>query len=367
MKITCDVCGGELVIGAGGKTADCTVCGMAHSMERVREKLKEVQGSGQVVSPPVEEVCPKPVVEPVVDIEEEEEIYEAIVEEVYDEIVVSEQVVQTEETESEEKEPADGDVSREEEFLIISTNQYNEFGDEDRIAIEYTGTASTVIPPEDVFIFGDIESRKSVFRYPDRLKKFIFNEYCHDVGEYAFAGCCNLEELYIPENIQAIWCTYNTFSHQDDPKEYSNCHVFQGCTGLKRVVFHPNAGLDGTMYSIFKGCSSLNHIELPQTLDCIGISMFQDCVSLEEIVIPESVTVIAQNAFRNCYNLKRVHLPSHPVAIHRTAFMGTQFTPPPEYLKVNLNKCPVCGGKINTYNQCKKCQRMVHYGYKDQW
>ena len=41
MKITCDVCGGELVIGAGGKTADCTVCGMAHSMERVREKLKE--------------------------------------------------------------------------------------------------------------------------------------------------------------------------------------------------------------------------------------------------------------------------------------------------------------------------------------
>ena len=41
--------------------------------ERVREKLKEAQGGSQVVAAPVEEDCPKPVVEPVVDIEEEEE------------------------------------------------------------------------------------------------------------------------------------------------------------------------------------------------------------------------------------------------------------------------------------------------------
>lgn len=366
MKITCDVCGGELMIGSGGKAAVCTVCGMGHTMERVREKLMEAQGGGQVISALAEEVRVNPVVEPVVDAEEE--IYEAEVEEVYDEIAVSEKAEQAEETEPEA--PVDGDISREEEFLIVSTAEYNEFEEEDNIVIEYTGTASTVVLPEYIQIFGDIESRKSAFRCPEKVKKFIFNEYCHDIGEYAFAGCCNLEELYIPENIQAIWCTYNTSGrHQDDPNEYSHCHVFQGCTGLKRVIFHPDAQLGGTVYDLFKGCSSLTYVELPQNvnMDIIDISMFQDCVSLEEIVIPESVTVIAQNAFRNCYNLKRVHLPSHPVAIHRTAFMGTQFTPPPEYLKVNLNKCPVCGGKINMYNQCKKCQRMVHYGYKDQW
>ncbi len=354
------------MIGAGGKTANCTVCGMAHSMERVREKLKEAQSGGQVVSAAAEEVHVNSVVEP--EVNAEEEIYDAIVEEVYDEIVVSEEAVQTGDTESAEKEPVDGDISREDEFLIISTNQYNECEEEDNIVIEYTGTASTVVLPEYIQIFGDIESRKSAFRHPDKVKKFIFNEYCHDVGEYAFAGCCNLEELYFPENLQCLWCTYNTYKQQDDPKEYGNCHIFEGCTGLRRVVFHPSAGLDGTMNNIFKSCSSLNYIELPQTLDCIGISMFQNCISLEEIVIPESVTVIAQNAFRDCYNLKRVYLPSHPVAIHPTAFMGTQFTPPREYTtKINTNKCPVCGGKINMYNQCKKCQRIVHYGYKDKW
>lgn len=44
-KLTCDVCGGTLVIDAGGKTATCQFCGMQHSVERVREKMIEIRGS----------------------------------------------------------------------------------------------------------------------------------------------------------------------------------------------------------------------------------------------------------------------------------------------------------------------------------
>ena len=46
MAITCDVCNGELMIGAGGKTAKCTVCGISYSIERIREKVNNVQTSG---------------------------------------------------------------------------------------------------------------------------------------------------------------------------------------------------------------------------------------------------------------------------------------------------------------------------------
>lgn len=42
-KITCDVCGGPLLINAGGQSATCQVCGMEHSIERVREKLGVAQ------------------------------------------------------------------------------------------------------------------------------------------------------------------------------------------------------------------------------------------------------------------------------------------------------------------------------------
>ena len=50
MKISCDLCGGELQMEAGGQGARCTVCGMVYSLERLREKWK---------IPPAEEPCRK--------------------------------------------------------------------------------------------------------------------------------------------------------------------------------------------------------------------------------------------------------------------------------------------------------------------
>ncbi len=39
MGPSCDICGGELMIDAGGKSATCQVCGTKHTIERVREKM----------------------------------------------------------------------------------------------------------------------------------------------------------------------------------------------------------------------------------------------------------------------------------------------------------------------------------------
>lgn len=41
--LTCDICDGKLVIGAGG-VATCEECGMEHTKERLKEKLRESQG-----------------------------------------------------------------------------------------------------------------------------------------------------------------------------------------------------------------------------------------------------------------------------------------------------------------------------------
>lgn len=41
--LVCDICGGRLKIGEG-KTAVCESCGMEHSLERMRQKYKEVKG-----------------------------------------------------------------------------------------------------------------------------------------------------------------------------------------------------------------------------------------------------------------------------------------------------------------------------------
>ena len=47
--LVCDLCGGKLVMGAGG-VATCDSCGMEHSADRMKEKVQEVKGVVQTDS-----------------------------------------------------------------------------------------------------------------------------------------------------------------------------------------------------------------------------------------------------------------------------------------------------------------------------
>lgn len=58
MKIACELCGGTLLINAGGKNVTCTACGLNYTMERLREMLAESNSTKQeppVQSPPERE------------------------------------------------------------------------------------------------------------------------------------------------------------------------------------------------------------------------------------------------------------------------------------------------------------------------
>ena len=45
--LTCDICGGKLVMGTGG-VAVCDSCGMEHSKDRMQEKVQEIKGTVEV-------------------------------------------------------------------------------------------------------------------------------------------------------------------------------------------------------------------------------------------------------------------------------------------------------------------------------
>ena len=45
--LVCDLCGGKLVMGAGG-IAVCDSCGMEHSIDRMKEKVQEIKGTIRV-------------------------------------------------------------------------------------------------------------------------------------------------------------------------------------------------------------------------------------------------------------------------------------------------------------------------------
>ena len=55
--------------------------------------------------------------------------------------------------------------------------------------------------------------------------------------------------------------------------------------------------------STFKGCSNLTSINLPSTINILGVSCFEDCTSLTSINIPSSVVDIRDSCFAGCSNL----------------------------------------------------------------
>lgn len=47
-KLECDICRGNLLVNAGGRTATCRCCGVEYSAERLREKLQEITGTADM-------------------------------------------------------------------------------------------------------------------------------------------------------------------------------------------------------------------------------------------------------------------------------------------------------------------------------
>lgn len=69
---------------------------------------------------------------------------------------------------------------------------------------------------------------------------------------------------------------------------------------------------------MFRGCSSLKQITIPNSVTSIGYEAFYRC-SLEEITIPNSVISIDEKAF-SLSGLEKIVIPNSVVSIEENAF-----------------------------------------------
>lgn len=72
----------------------------------------------------------------------------------------------------------------------------------------------------------------------------------------------------------------------------------------------------------FAGCSSLESITIPRSINEIGESAFAGCDKLENITIPNGVTSIDKGTFEGCYSLKMITIPKSVTTIDYAAFAG---------------------------------------------
>ena len=96
--------------------------------------------------------------------------------------------------------------------------------------------------------------------------------------------------------------------------------VFRGCSSLESIVLPDNISFIGGL--AFSGCTNLEAIVLPSSLSVTQTNMFSGCTSLKTVTIPDGMTVISSYMFRDCSSLKELDLPESVTLIGWGAFMG---------------------------------------------
>jgi len=128
------------------------------------------------------------------------------------------------------------------------------------------------------------------------LQQIAIPENVIEIGPTAFEGCSALEEFRFPKN----FCL--------NGQTYLNAGMFRDCTSLKKVVLPEGVTCLGGFF--LSGCSALTEINLPNSLLFINEAAFMDCASLPEIAIPDTIEKIGASAFGGCSSLTSITIPN---------------------------------------------------------
>ena len=97
-------------------------------------------------------------------------------------------------------------------------------------------------------------------------------------------------------------------------------NMFKGCSMVESVELPENLVAVGQR--AFWGCTRLADINLPEGINEISEGVFYECKSLKEIILPSSIKRIGEHAFAHCWELTDVTIPEGVTDIEYYAFGG---------------------------------------------
>jgi hypothetical protein len=159
-------------------------------------------------------------------------------------------------------------------------------------------------------IFQKIEDR--AFSQCSSLRKIVLPEEIFIIGRYSFAECSALRSVEIRGGVSSCPNCIKTIEEY----AFSNCrslvevvlsgfgaigdYAFAGCKQLQNIRFTENCCRIGVGKCAFSGCAALDSVLFPVYVLNIGERAFAGCEQLQSIEFARGCSVIGANAFSEC-------------------------------------------------------------------
>lgn len=192
-----------------------------------------------------------------------------------------------------------------------------------------TSLASVTLPAGLLSIgpktfMGCVSLEKVTYTGYDGDESFILPDSVCVLGAYLFSGCESLTSIVLPTG--------------DGTAVSAGTYLFDGCVNLTSVTF-PQSGWTKLVSYMFRDCTSLESIAIPDTVTTSATYAFDGCTSLERVTLSQSMTSISGYMFRNCVSLKSINLTSAITSIGSEAFLGSGL----EYIVIPQNVKTISG------------------------
>lgn len=183
--------------------------------------------------------------------------------------------------------------------------------------------------------------------------------FCHAISPACFRSA-DAEEIHLPDSVMALSRSMTQVLQGAEKDKVAGEVCFNA--KLRRIRLSNNLRVIPS--SCFRGCTHLEHIEVPDGVKTLGYRAFENCrdmayctlpdsleairegcfagSGLRSISIPDNVRQIPEDAFRGCSLMKEIKFPKSLVAVGSYAFDGGKMLPSKIELPEN---CRVFGAR----------------------
>ena len=160
-------------------------------------------------------------------------------------------------------------------FFIIDDNSL--------LITKYKGNSKNIVIPETHSTYSVTTIGRSVFNGSD-ITSVEIPDTVTEIQDYAFFGCRNLENVKMSKNLKTL-----------------GTNVFNLCSKLESIEI-PATLEDMGMYTF--SASGLKSVTIPEsdTLNSISHFVFYQCPQLTDVKLPSTVTFMEPDVFEGCKN-----------------------------------------------------------------